>query len=357
MRDGRMIQTEAKNLVVGDIIEVVGGNKIPADILLLETNGFKVDNSSITGESEPQIRSTQCTSQNPLETENLAFFSTYATEGKARGIVIRTGDTTLIGKIAQLTTQLQQSETTIAIELKNFINIVTIFACVLGAIFFALAMGMGYNFMQALVFFIGILVANVPEGILATVTVSLTLTAKSLSSKKCLVKNLEAVETLGSTSVICSDKTGTLTQNKMRVSHLWFDNEMIKINELETNKHNTKLIEMAANKVNKFQDFLRVCCLNNKAFFKPNQETLSVSKRECNGNASDIALFKFLESINVHCEKIRKKLPMVNEIPFNSTNKFHLTVHSLETFKFDKKYLFCLKGKCCFWFSILIFSF
>ena len=154
---------------------------------------------------------------NPLETKNLAFFSTNAVEGNAVGVVVNTGDRTVMGRIAHLASDLDAGMTPIAREIEHFIHLITSVAVFLGVTFFIIAFILGYHWLTAVVFLIGIIVANVPEGLIATVTVCLTLTAKRMASKNCLVKNLEAVETLGSTSTICSDKTGTLTTNRMTV--------------------------------------------------------------------------------------------------------------------------------------------
>ncbi len=233
LRDGEKLTIKAEELTLGDIIEVKFGDRLPADIRVLEARGFKVDNSSLTGESEPQARSPEFTHENPLETKNLAFFSTNAVEGTARGIVVNIGDYTVMGRIAGLASGLDTGDTPIAKEIAHFIHIITGVAVFLGVTFFIIAFILGYHWLDAVIFLIGIIVANVPEGLLATVTVCLTLTAKRMASKNCLVKNLEAVETLGSTSCICSDKTGTLTQNRMTVAHMWFDN---KIHEADTSE-------------------------------------------------------------------------------------------------------------------------
>merc|ERR1712048_1333243 len=176
------------------------------------------------------------THDNPLETKNLAFFSTNAVEGTATGMVVNIGDNTVMGRIAGPASGLESDETPIAKEIEHFIHIITGVAVFLGVTFFILSFILGYHWLEAVIFLIGIIVANVPEGLLATVTVCLTLTAKRMAKKNCLVKNLEAVETLGSTSTICSDKTGTLTQNRMTVAHLWFDN---KIHEVDTTENSS----------------------------------------------------------------------------------------------------------------------
>merc|ERR1712061_962736 len=214
-RNGEKITIEAKEIAMGDIVEVKFGDRIPADIRILESRQFKVDNSSLTGESEPQARNHEYTNVNPLETKNLGFFSTNAVEGTAVGMVVNIGDGTVMGRIAGLASGLTTGQTPIAKEIEHFIHIITAVAVFLGVSFFIIAFILGYHWLDAVIFLIGIIVANVPEGLLATVTVCLTLTAKRMASKNCLVKNLEAVETLGSTSTICSDKTGTLTQNRM----------------------------------------------------------------------------------------------------------------------------------------------
>jgi sodium/potassium-transporting ATPase subunit alpha len=134
------------------------------------------------------------------------------------GVVFRTGDSTVIGRIAGLASSADVHDTTLAIEIQRFVKLISIVAITIGVVFFLFGVFYGYKIVTNLVFAIGIIVANVPEGLLATMTVSLALSAKRMAKKMVLVKNLESVETLGSTSCICSDKTGTLTQNRMTVS-------------------------------------------------------------------------------------------------------------------------------------------
>uniref|UniRef100_A0A672MFW2 Sodium/potassium-transporting ATPase subunit alpha n=1 Tax=Sinocyclocheilus grahami TaxID=75366 RepID=A0A672MFW2_SINGR len=338
IREGEKLQINAEEVVAGDLVEVKGGDRIPADLRIISGHGCKVDNSSLTGESEPQTRSPDCTHDNPLETRNIAFFSTNCVEGTARGIVVCTGDRTVMGRIATLTSGLETGKTPIAKEIEHFIQIITGVAVFLGVSFFILSIILGYSWLEAVIFLIGIIVANVPEGLLATVTVCLTLTAKRMARKNCLVKNLEAVETLGSTSTICSDKTGTLTQNRMTVAHMWFDNQ---IHEADTTEDQSGASFDKSSGT--WLSLARVASLCNRAAFKAGQDSLPILKRDVAGDASESALLKCIELSCGSVKAMREKNKKVAEIPFNSTNKYQLSVHESDEGN-DSHYLLVMKG-------------
>ncbi|ETE66743.1 Potassium-transporting ATPase alpha chain 1 [Ophiophagus hannah] len=333
IRDGDKFQINANQLVVGDLVEIKGGDRVPADIRIITGQGCKVDNSSLTGESEPQNRTPECTHESPLETRNIAFFSTMCLEGTATGVIINTGDRTIIGRIASLASGVENEKTPIAIEIEHFVDIIAGLAIFFGATFFVVAMVIGYPFLRAMVFFMAIVVAYVPEGLLATVTVCLSLTAKRLARKNCVVKNLEAVETLGSTSVICSDKTGTLTQNRMTVSHLWFDNQ---IHTADTTE------DQSGQSFDQSSETWRALCkvvsLCNRASFKSGQDSVPVPRRIVIGDASETALLKFSEITLGNVMEYRERYKKVCEIPFNSTNKFQLEDPR------DQRHLLVMKG-------------
>ncbi|XP_018565491.1 sodium/potassium-transporting ATPase subunit alpha [Anoplophora glabripennis] len=327
IRGGETMTIMSKDLVVGDLVEMKFGDRIPADIRIIQSQGFKVDNSALTGESEPQFRTIECSSDNILETKNFTFFSTNAVEGTARGIVCETGDRTVMGRIAGLTARLQPNKTPIARELEHFMKIISVWACFLGVVFGAAALGMNYSWIEASLFLIGIIVANVPEGLLATVTVCLSVTAKRMAAKNCLVKNLEAVETLGSTSIICSDKTGTLTQNKMTVCHFWCDGTIIDADSTtqqeEAQEYNTS---------EGFQTLMRCATLCNRAEFVHGQEDKPIQSRQVRGDASEEAILKFVELSHIHGNPtdFRHKNPKLLEIPFSSVTKYQISIHAME---------------------------
>ena len=228
IRDGQEQQVDAKYIVPGDVVVIKGGENIPCDVVINKSNEMKVNNASLTGESEDILIDPSLEAcPNIFESKNVAFFGTQCTAGSGTGICFRTGDSTVIGQIANLASSAEAVETPLSIEIERFILIISAVAMTLGVVFFIFGVLYKYDIITNLVFAIGIIVANVPEGLLATVTVSLALTAKRMAGKMVLVKNLESVETLGSTSCISTDKSGTLTQNRMTVSHIFYNRKAV----------------------------------------------------------------------------------------------------------------------------------
>lgn len=183
LRSATKMEVNCEDLVVGDVVEVKCGDRVPADVRLTVSSGVKVDNSSLTGESEPQMRSAveaHAEHQSILfiESPNMIFFSTSVVEGWGKGVVVAIGDKTVMGKIANLTATLDHGETPLAREIKHFIHVITVVSVSMATVFLFLAIAVGTPFIVSVVFFISIIVASVPEGMLATVTVCLTLTAK-----------------------------------------------------------------------------------------------------------------------------------------------------------------------------------
>lgn len=254
-------------LVVGDVVNLSVGDSVPADIRIISSSGFKVNNSALTGESDTLERGPNNVQHDPKEATNMIFFGTDASEGTCTGVVVRTGDDTFIGKIAQLTEGTEVEQTPINKEIQHFITIVSAVAIFLGVAFFIIGLALGTDLITNLVFMIGIIVANVPEGLLATVTVCLSLTSSAMFQKNVLVKNMESVETLGSTTCICSDKTGTLTQNRMTCAEVLFDKAIFRTDFVEGSGDDDSASLSDARKSDSWNVFFESLCLNTTAKF------------------------------------------------------------------------------------------
>jgi magnesium-transporting ATPase (P-type) len=223
-RSGMELSIPASELVVGDIVHLTIGNRIPADIRITSSSDLKVEMSQITGESDAILCTPIKQSDLVAEARCVLFSTSLVMQGSCYGIVIRTGDEALIGCIAKLAGKETEGETTMEVELKRIVNLVVIFAIVTSISLFSIGMGRGLGFVFSFVnAFILVLIANVPEGLPATVAGLLNLTARDLASEKIYIKRVELIETLGSASVICTDKTGTLTTNVMTVQNLWLN--------------------------------------------------------------------------------------------------------------------------------------
>jgi sodium/potassium-transporting ATPase subunit alpha len=236
IRDGRQLSVDAASLVPGDVIVLEPGDIVPADARLTEAFDVEVDNSTLTGESTSARR---YKSDAPvllegaflwIELPNIVFAGTAFLRGEARAVVFGTSMRTQVGEIARLTQEIPPERSPLTIELRRAVATIAVLASTLGVLFLLLGwLVTGLSFAHAFVFCIGLFVANVPEGLLPTVTLSLAMAVTRMAKKNALVKSLPSVETLGSTTVICSDKTGTLTENRMTVTEVYVDGRRIEV--------------------------------------------------------------------------------------------------------------------------------
>jgi sodium/potassium-transporting ATPase subunit alpha len=370
IRDGIEAEIQASKLTTGDIVLLKEGGKIPADIRIIESKEMRVDNSSLTGESDPLLRSPECTEpEKILETKNVAFFGTICKEGRGKGMVFNIGDNTVIGKIASLADSASnQQDSPLKREVDRFIKYITVIASSLGILFFCLGFILKYNAISNLVFAIGIIVANVPEGLIATITIALSVASMRMHAKKVLVKNLESVETLGSTSCICSDKTGTLTQNKMTIENIFYDGKIFKGHnkekmgprfsyEYDQNSASFTALKDAAivgseaffsNSIpDKFQARIDALDKNSKRYkedaakiekeWEELYKNMPYYEKPVNGDASETAIVKFFQPIEDILDT-RKRFPLgkqkdgsESKVPFNSAHKFALKVVRCQT--------------------------
>ena len=225
MRDGQMLTLASAQLVPGDVILLEAGDNVPADCRLLTAQDLRVDASTLTGESLPQARSAAADPAHDLvlERRNLLLAGTALVSGEGRAVVFATGMQTEFGQIARLTQTASKSESHLQEEIRRLSRLVALLASGLGLVFFGVGLALELPFWASLMFAIGIIVANVPEGLMPTVTLSLAMATQRMARRHALIRHLPAVETLGATTVICTDKTGTITQNRMTVRQFYLD--------------------------------------------------------------------------------------------------------------------------------------
>ncbi|MHB1570410.1 MAG: cation-translocating P-type ATPase [Solirubrobacteraceae bacterium] len=223
LRDGRHDLIEARTLVPGDILLIEEGDRISADARLID-GGIEVDASTLTGESIPVFRAADLYDRGVplLQARELVFSGTTCTEGEARAVVFATGMRTELGRIAALSERVESEKSPLETQVWRVAWLIALVAVVSGVAFIPIAtLGAGLSLSQAVVFAVGLIVGNVPEGLLPVITLALAVGVRELVARGAVVKRLSAVETLGSTTVICTDKTGTLTENRMGVKSIW----------------------------------------------------------------------------------------------------------------------------------------
>lgn len=229
--EGELQEIPQNMLVPGDVIQIEAGDKLPSDVRILEAFNLRTNEFALTGESTSQEKNSTPIHEKVVlaDRNNMAYMGTIAATGSARVLVVETGMDTEMGKIANLTTETASVRSPLQEELATLARWLTGAVIVISVILFFLALWQGFSFFLSMVYALGIAVAAVPQALPAQVTVALSTTSKRLADRRAVVKNLPSVETLGSTTVICTDKTGTLTKNEMTVTKVWFDGQSMQV--------------------------------------------------------------------------------------------------------------------------------
>jgi sodium/potassium-transporting ATPase subunit alpha len=330
MREGESRKVASADLVVGDIVKVTIGNKVPADMRLLSTSGdVRFDRSMLTGESEEIEGSTNMTDKNFLETRNIALMGTMVTNGSATGVVILTGGNSVMGRIANATTSIKDVPTHIQREISRFVRIIVCLTVVLACTILFTWVGWirvdhfaFMNVIQMLNNVMGCVVAFIPEGMPVGVALTLMIVARRMRSKNILPKGLATVETLGCVNVLCSDKTGTLTENRMVVTSVSFVDKCMPVDEA------LSILSTDSSQSLPLENLHQASVLCNDASFDVLTMDRPVLERDIQGNATDGATLKFAELARTGmCGTISDASPRVFQIPFNSKNKWMLTIH------------------------------
>ena len=306
IRNGKKTEINAEDLVKGDIIILETGNYIPADCRLLETYNFQVEESSLTGENIPSEKNANilCNKNSALgDMKNMAFMASIVVNGHAKAVVTETGMNTTVGKIAKMMITNKAPETPIQKKLSQVGKILGIVCLAICMLIFLIGLIKKIEPIEMFMTSVGLAVAAIPEGLPAIVTIVLSIGVTKMAKKNSIIRKLPAVETLGSSNVICSDKTGTLTQNKMKVTEIKSNNKDLTI---------------------QYGALCTDCeILDNKVIGEPTEKAIVEKALEMGKNKKDI----------------EKQMPRINEIPFNSNRKMMTTIHQK-----GNKYIVITKG-------------
>ncbi|THH15944.1 hypothetical protein EW146_g4609 [Bondarzewia mesenterica] len=335
IRDGEQQAVPARDVVVGDLVVLHMGDRVPADIRLVQASSdLRFDRSLLTGESDMVPGALESTSDNALETRNLALTSTFVVQGNCTGVVFAIGDKSVMGCIVAMSGETKFKLTTVQKEVWFFTKIVSALALSLFCISIIVWAAWlrrsfpGYETASgAIINSIGCLTAFVPQGLPVCVALSLTIIAKRMAKRNVLVKNLATIETLGCMSVLCSDKTGTLTVGRMSLQNVAFFDDQFQVDEVR--KEYSALGGPAAPEA--FRALHQIARLCNGAKFDSASVHLPVEERTIKGDATDTAVLRFSEtlvipSLGVDTASLMDAHEKLFEIPFNSRNKWMLTV-------------------------------
>ena len=295
-RDNKIIVINTKELVPGDIIYLESGETVPADIRILSCENLKVDESTLTGESVPVLKCEDVLEENLIlqEQKNMLFLGTSITSGKCTGIVVSTGKNSEIGKIALSLNEVDTLETPLQLKIKELSKKITIIVFIILIFIFILALINKYTILEIIMLCSSLAVAAIPEGLPTVITITLSVGISNLAKKKTVVKQMQAVETLGAIDIICSDKTGTITQNKMTVKEEYV---------LDENMLNY------------------ICALCNDGL---------IYKDKYVGDPTETCLYDYLYNKKIDPLKLRKKCDRILDIPFDSDRKMFTTLNKID---------------------------
>ena len=328
IRNGSEEIVSASELVVGDLVILTNGDMVPADLRLTQSNNLKIAEASLTGESiaseknAAAVLSPDC----PLgDRKNMAYTSSIVTYGRGSGIVTKTGMNTEIGQIAGMLEDDDTSDTPLKRKLNAVGKILTIIGLIICVLIFAIGAFYGRPLLPQFLVAISLAISIIPEGLPATATIIMALGVQRMAKEHALIKNLPAVETLGNATVICSDKTGTLTLNKMTVTHLANGDDFLNKKILKAQK--------AVKNNNAYKDLMYAASLCNDASLSP------ASPEEIIGDPTEGALIPLAQDFGYSVSSLRKEYPRLGEYPFDSIRKRMSTIHEI-----NNEYVAYIKG-------------
>ena len=322
IRNGELIIIPSKELVPGDIVVLETGDYVPADLRIIEAVNLKVQEASLTGESVPVEKNIEAISDEKVgigDRTNMLFSSSLITYGRGKGIVVEIGMNTEVGKIASIINDTNETETPLQEKLNKLGKTLGIGALIICAVIFVIGLLYGKNPLDMFMTAVSLAVAAIPEGLAAVSTIVLAIGVQRMVKKHAIVKKLPAVETLGSATVICSDKTGTLTQNKMTVQKIFYNNKLVDIPEVNLEEDDAVLEKLV---------YVSMLC----------NDTKIGTDKQLTGDPTETALINMGFKLDFQ-PAIYEQMPRIKEIPFDSDRKLMTTVN-----KIGEKFVVCTKG-------------
>jgi len=338
LRNGAEKEVPAERLVPGDIILLEEGDSISADARLIEASNMRVDNSALTGESKPIYKMAEAIADGKeflwTELPNMVFAGTTVSSGTGKAAVMATGMHTEIGRIASITQELKEDKSPLQLEIEKVTKIVTYIAVTMGVAFFFLGTYVGkLSLTAAFIFAIGIIVANVPEGLLPTVSLSLAMAVQRMVKRNAIIKRLSSVETLGCTTVICTDKTGTLTTNAMTVTKVWVNGKVSDVSGVryepggEFYQKGVALSRLEIREKGMYLLFDSSVLCNNAGVVPPRQKG---DQWSIIGDPTEAAMLVMAAKGGLDIEARRNALPRIGQLPFDSIRKMMTSVNLVE---------------------------
>ncbi len=324
LRDNEKKAIQARELVPGDVVILESGSQVPADLRLFQAKNLHTDESALTGESIPvskNIEEILSSNISLADQKCIAFSGTFVTEGSGQGIVVAIGERTEMGKIAEIMKETHEIMTPLMKKLERFTEIIVITIVVIAILNFLLALWFGYGLIYSLMASSSLAVAAIPEGLPALLTITLALGVKTMARRNALIRRLPSVEALGRTTIICSDKTGTLTKNQMTVVKIWCGNKIYEVSGTGYKPHGKFIFnDDAVNLSNESPELIEtlkagfIC--NNASLLKKNNNYKVI------GDPTEGALIVSASKANIHEKPLR-----LDEIPFESENRFMATLN------------------------------
>jgi Ca2+-transporting ATPase len=342
-RDGELTELPQSELVPGDILHLEEGDKVPADVRIIESFDLRTNDFSLTGESMPQEKhsNTMKKKSSLADRDNMAYLGTTVAAGNAKGVIIATGMNTELGRIAGLTQEEKKSKSPLQLEMQSIANRITVFAIMVGLMLFGVTIWQGLGVNIALIYALGIAVAVVPQALPMQITVALSNGVARLAGKRAVIKKLSSVETLGSTNVICTDKTGTLTKNEITVRYIWFDGHQYEVSGAGYEPKGD-ILDSEGKKLTE-QDIDRIEIILDTATMASNAEIHEPDNDHPSwypiGDPTEAALITVSTKLGTHSPKEDEENPELQEFPFDSERKMMSSIR-----QFGNKKVLCMKG-------------